>query len=478
MPVDKYGRTDVGTSQRVVSGGVTLSQVNNTFLRRDGENTATENINMDSHKLINVLDPANDQDTATKKYVDTKTLERVAKVGDTMTGNLTLSVGADSVRTFGCCDLSERKGFSIFLGSEQNQLKCQLNHPIKLVATDGVVCKQGINNIIRFGKAVGDLRTDVYQDIVMNQKFIVDLHDPTNAQDAATKNYVDTTKPQYLQVDVSGINTMNWIRLFTITGTEGSSIILSIQEKNSNGSGALMATVLINRTYPSGYTYTILPWGGGTFNIAINYGEIWVKKNYNGSTNLKGFITCFGSETTITIDGTTTRDNPPTGYINTDAGSRLYLGPNNYNISGVANPTAAQDVATKNYVDSLLSHSSLSSNGNNNTKITLTGQTFLGKQIYRLYFQGTSPSSNSEVTLIDSASNLIRYEGQIARASPNQMHDLHLIGNSGTIPNPQVSPIYFSGTFNTAGGSIKFFNNGGPVYSAQTYWVTIEYTTA
>ena len=37
MPVDKFGHTDVGiTTQRIVSGGVTLSQMNNTFLRRDG----------------------------------------------------------------------------------------------------------------------------------------------------------------------------------------------------------------------------------------------------------------------------------------------------------------------------------------------------------------------------------------------------------------------------------------------------------
>ena len=38
MPVDKFGHTDSGSMQRVVAGGVTLTQVNNTFVRRDGTN--------------------------------------------------------------------------------------------------------------------------------------------------------------------------------------------------------------------------------------------------------------------------------------------------------------------------------------------------------------------------------------------------------------------------------------------------------
>lgn len=380
MPVDKFGRTNVGTLQRVVSGGVTSSQVNNTFLRRDGENTATANISMDSHKLINVLDPTNDQDTATKHYVDSRVLLpykqflapyadglnsymwkeyqvfpfgssesefddlpaglyacftgyipatrlgalptntkgylmaltyqqptdrnkyykwidstngdeweayfkttvwntwvksskvskagdtmsgdlnmggklvrglpvnypplyvgneavswtqavglvtdattnnatvptgnnyltnkkyvddqdalKVNKAGDTMTGNLFLNVGADLLRTLGCSDLSGSKGFSILLGSIPNQIQCQLNQPIAIQASDGIVCRQGASNIIRFGRAAGDLRTDVYQDIVMNQRYIADLADPNSAQDAATKNYVDDRA--YLFVD-------------------------------------------------------------------------------------------------------------------------------------------------------------------------------------------------------------------------------------------------------------------------------------
>ena len=41
---------------------------------------------------------------------------------------------------------------------------------------------------MKFGKSSSDLRTHAYQDIVMNEKHIVDLHDPVNVQDAATEN--------------------------------------------------------------------------------------------------------------------------------------------------------------------------------------------------------------------------------------------------------------------------------------------------
>ena len=46
MPVDKFGHTDSGSMQRVVAGGVTLTQVNNTFLGLDGTNALTGNLNL------------------------------------------------------------------------------------------------------------------------------------------------------------------------------------------------------------------------------------------------------------------------------------------------------------------------------------------------------------------------------------------------------------------------------------------------
>src|SRR6218665_3925848 len=45
MPVDKFGRTDSDSTQRIVSGGVTLSQANSTFLRRDRSSNMDGDLN-------------------------------------------------------------------------------------------------------------------------------------------------------------------------------------------------------------------------------------------------------------------------------------------------------------------------------------------------------------------------------------------------------------------------------------------------
>ena len=134
MPVDKFGHTDVGYSQRVIAGGVTLSQVKHaTFLRTDGINAATGNLDMNGHTIKGLpttntatargdealsrdqaMDlimnhdnsPSGDNHLTNKKYVDAT---KVSKTGDIMTGNLLLSVGSDRLRTIGCRNLSENK---------------------------------------------------------------------------------------------------------------------------------------------------------------------------------------------------------------------------------------------------------------------------------------------------------------------------------------------------------------------------------
>ena len=72
---------------------------------------------------------------------------------------------------------------------------------------------------------------------------------------------ISVTRPYFLSID-KPVNSQNWVRLFTIDGTEGSSIKFCIKEKNSHGNGGLIATGYLTRTYPDKYQYTLFPWAG------------------------------------------------------------------------------------------------------------------------------------------------------------------------------------------------------------------------
>jgi F5/8 type C domain len=185
--------------QLVIDGGFQMTEdgsiLFNIGVNPDPPNAATfyVPIEMGGRSFVGVADPTNNQDAATKKYVDDKDALKVSKAGDTMTGNLSLNVGTDLLRTLGSSDLSGSKGFALLLRNIPNQIQCQLGIPITLQTTDGFLCRSAGNDVIRFGKnpAGGDNRVDVYRDFVMNQHFIADLHDPDSSQDAVTKIYAD-----------------------------------------------------------------------------------------------------------------------------------------------------------------------------------------------------------------------------------------------------------------------------------------------
>ena len=81
MPVDKFGRM---SDTKTKDTGVSLTYINNNYIRSDGGNPVTGSIDMKGNTLYNVSDPVNPQDVVTKVYVDNTKGSGVIgrKVGD------------------------------------------------------------------------------------------------------------------------------------------------------------------------------------------------------------------------------------------------------------------------------------------------------------------------------------------------------------------------------------------------------------
>ena len=67
MPVDKFGRM---SATKTMDTGVSLTYINNNYIRSDGGAPVSGSINMNGNTLYNVPDPVNPQIVATKEYAD------------------------------------------------------------------------------------------------------------------------------------------------------------------------------------------------------------------------------------------------------------------------------------------------------------------------------------------------------------------------------------------------------------------------
>ena len=67
MSVDKFGRM---SDAKTRDTGVSLTYINNNYIRSDGGTPVSGSIDMRGNTLYNVSDPVNPQDVATKEYAD------------------------------------------------------------------------------------------------------------------------------------------------------------------------------------------------------------------------------------------------------------------------------------------------------------------------------------------------------------------------------------------------------------------------
>ena len=162
MPVDKLRRMS-DTKTRDI--GVSLTYINNNYVRRDGKIPVTGSIDMKGNTLYNVPDPVNPQDVATKEYAD--------KVGGGETAIVKTRYG-----TYGAIGNIDMRGYT-------------LTNVLDPADAQDVATKQyvdGANRAFIFDKnkylAVGE--------VSMGGKRLENVGTPIENLQATNKFYVDT----------------------------------------------------------------------------------------------------------------------------------------------------------------------------------------------------------------------------------------------------------------------------------------------
>ena len=114
MPVDKFGRIDDRATP--VYTGINIANLANTFLRRDGDNTAIGAIDMNSNIIKNVADPLSNQDVVTKNYIHKHAF---STAGGIVSGDVVLRNGSDLLMILGCDILLQVRSLYLCWGHTQ-----------------------------------------------------------------------------------------------------------------------------------------------------------------------------------------------------------------------------------------------------------------------------------------------------------------------------------------------------------------------
>ena len=173
MPVDKFGRMSEAKTE---DSGVSLTYINNNYLRSDGKTPLTGSLDMRGNTIYNVADPVNPQDVVTKIYVDN-----------------TKGSGVIGRKTKDGVSIKENMDFL-----NKQRIK---NLPAPVDAKDAVsreyVENVAINHPFQYVNNAYEAKADL--DLKGNK--IKNLCSPFEDGDAATKGYLDTQSTAFLKED-------------------------------------------------------------------------------------------------------------------------------------------------------------------------------------------------------------------------------------------------------------------------------------
>ena len=176
MPVDKFGRM---SDTKTKDTGVSLTYINNNYIRSDGGTPVTGSINMNGNTLYNVSNPENIQDVTTKKYVDNLIAENVGK-GNISGGGSPFFKENDNFKATHTIDMRFKKLLNLSVPSEPSDAATKKH-------TDNIksVLNESINSL---SQEINKIQEEINEEI---DNALRDVPDPVNPQDVATKEYAD-----------------------------------------------------------------------------------------------------------------------------------------------------------------------------------------------------------------------------------------------------------------------------------------------
>ena len=168
MPVDKFGDPVIQRGGNVQSeSGIDLSFANETYLRVDGENDITGNLNMSLNKIENLGEPTNPKDATTKEYVDNT--KGTGVIGDVKDETATIKANLDFEEKYRIKNLPVPTDGKDVVNREYVDEQINLNSPFSL------------KNGYYYAKV----------DLMLGKYKLGGVRDPTQDGEAANKRYVD-----------------------------------------------------------------------------------------------------------------------------------------------------------------------------------------------------------------------------------------------------------------------------------------------
>ena len=217
MPVDKFGRM---SDTKTKDTGVSLTYINNNYVRSDGGTPLTGSLDMKGNTIYNVADPVNPQDVVTKVYVDNTKGSGVIgrRIGDAVSIKENMDfLGKQKIKNLPD-PVNDKDAVTKEYVDKMDNLKSAFSFRNgEYYAKGNIYLRKnklgGLQEPTQDGEAttkkyVDDLVTNQFidendniafgRDVDMEGNKIFSLPEPDQDSDPATKKYVDDLQNQYI----------------------------------------------------------------------------------------------------------------------------------------------------------------------------------------------------------------------------------------------------------------------------------------